>query len=341
MSQHSFGRLLSGPREVLEASYRAFQEIPVDWDLGKGAPFPRRERATTLAEPISVTGPGTFHGSSRRTLTLHPSTRPGWRFDRTDLDDCLPVRVSPENVWTTGDIVSNIVLRSGPPQNYVRMVEHIIAFKLGTPVDRVLIGIDSGDPPLFDSGSLDLLEAIERGGIQELDEPVQYWTVKETVSICHPGGSILIIHPATSERPSLDLDCAVHFPNAIGTQRIRFPLNAENVRRGAQARTNTAYRKLLFCRTLGKLFADIRNLGYTRDNILIAGRNRYVNEPRLVHNDKSLEAVWHRSVLDLVAALALVEEGRFAGRVESYKAGHRLDVECIRRLVQDDLLIEI
>ncbi|MEM7394893.1 MAG: UDP-3-O-acyl-N-acetylglucosamine deacetylase, partial [Verrucomicrobiota bacterium] len=77
---------------------------------------------------------------------------------------------------------------------------------------------------------------------------------------------------------------------------------------------------------------------YTKENLLIAGRNSYVNEPQLMHNGKSLEAVWHRSVLDLVAALALIEEGRFLGHVTSYKAGHRLDVDLVRLLYQNELL---
>jgi UDP-3-O-acyl-N-acetylglucosamine deacetylase len=95
---------------------------------------------------------------------------------------------------------------------------------------------------------------------------------------------------------------------------------------------------MLYCRTIGKLFADIRNLGYTTENILIAGRLGYYNTPRLLHEGKSLEAAWHRAALDLLAAIALIEEGQFVGRVISYKAGHALDVEMIRRLYKEKLL---
>ena len=60
-----------------------------------------------------------------------------------------------------------------------------------------------------------------------------------------------------------------------------------------------------------------------------------------MHEGKSLEAVWHRAVLDLLAAMALIEEGRFLGKITSYKAGHHLDVEAIRALYKHGLLTEM
>ena len=128
------------------------------------------------------------------------------------------------------------------------------------------------------------------------------------------------------------------FSTAIGQQRIQFPLNYKNFRHGATARTNSSASKKLYCQTVGKLFADVRNLGYTEKNVLIAGRRKYVNEPQLIHEGKSLEAVWHRAVLDLLAALALIDRGRFLGHAMSFKAGHTLDVNMVRMLYQLDLL---
>ncbi len=115
----------------------------------------------------------------------------------------------------------------------------------------------------------------------------------------------------------------------------------EAFRYGALARTNTTFLKMLFCRTVGTLFADLRNLGYTRHNILVAGRRRYFNSPRLFHEGKSLEAAWHRASLDLLAAISLIDRGRFAGRILSYKAGHTLDVQLVRELYRRELLVEV
>lgn len=341
MSIVDAGHVIVGDGGLLPHLRKEFEEIPVDWDLSDQPTEPIRAEATTIRKSVQVSGPGTFRGSDQTTITLWPSTKPGWRFQRADYPDCLPVRVSADNVWTTGDIISNIVLRSGPPFNYVRMVEHMIALRLGMPVDALTIEIDSGDPPLFNRGSMDLVDALESAGTRTLDEPVRYVTVREPVAAVQPSGGFLILEPCDPENPGLNIDCAVRFPNAIGQQRIRFPMNRDTFRQGAEARTNTSLGKMIFCRTLGKLFADIRNLGYTRDNILVAGKRNYYNDPQLIHEGKSLEAVWHRSVLDLVAALGLIAEGRFLGNVTSYRAGHRLDVELVCKLYKYDLVQEI
>lgn len=335
------GRLLAGDAAVLASSYDEFNRIPVDLDLCDQPTNPPRTQRQTIAEPVSLSGPGTFAGKSTTTITFEPTEREGWWFDRTDQPNSLPFPVAIDNVWTTGSIVSNIVLRAGNPHNYVRMVEHIIALRMGLDIDNLMIKIDSGDPPLFERGSLDLIEALERAGRQTVPGEIRFVTVKEPVTLGWAKGQFLTLAPHTEGIPKLTVDAAVNFPNAIGQQRIRFPVNFQNLQTGAEARTNTPYAKMLYCQTIGKVFADIRNLGYTDKNILIAKKNEYHNQPRLVRNGKSLEAVWHRSVLDLLAAIALIPDARFVGEITSYKAGHRLDCDLITQLYLNDLLQSI
>jgi UDP-3-O-acyl-N-acetylglucosamine deacetylase len=289
-----------------------------------------------LAERFYVSGPGTYSKGSHSTLYFEPYDREGWWFDRVDLEDQLPIRVSVRNVWTSA---RNIVLRSGNPHNYVRMVEHIIALRLGMGVDNAIIRIDTGDPPLFRVGSMPIVEGVERAGVvPDSARALTYWQVKEPVTVMGPRDSFLHIAPPEAGDIGLRIDTAIDFPTAIGQQRIQFDLSAGSFRHGAQARTNCSWITMLYCKTVGKLFADVRNLGYTSENILVAGKKRYMNEARMLVGDKSLEAVWHRSTLDLVAALSLIETGRLAGRVISYKAGHTLDVQTVTQLYLHDLL---
>lgn len=336
MASSNLGRILEGDPTQLQRSAAAFDAIPVDQDAREWDHAPITQRRTTLAGEASVTGPGTFLGRAARTLTFGPSSADGWWFDRTDQPDQLPIRVCTSNVWTTA---RNIVLRSGSPHNYMRMVEHIIALKLGMNVDNVTIRMDSGDPPLFDRSSMDLVEAFDAARIVELDDDVPLWTVREPVSIGGPGGSFLTCYPDEQGSGLLEVDCAIDFRTAIGRQRLRTIVTPETFRHGAQARTNTTFARMLFSKTVGKLFADVRNLGYTTRNILIAGRFGYFNEAKMLHDGKSLEAVWHRLMMDLVAALSLIDEGRFVGSVKSYKAGHTLDVLLLKRLYRDGFLV--
>jgi UDP-3-O-acyl-N-acetylglucosamine deacetylase len=337
MADMDYGRVLIGDEDLLRPNYDRFLNQSVDQTMLDVPPGDQEWRQTTLGRPVSATGPGTFFGNAQRTLELEPTTQSGWYFDRKDLPDSMPIPVSVHNVWT---VVRNIVLSSGSPHNYMRMVEHIIALKyMG--LDNVVIRMDSGDPPLFDRSSMDLVEAIEQGGIVTQHEPATCVTVKEPVTIVAENGGFLTLEPALPDHRRLVVDCAIDFPTAIGQQRIQIDVNRTTVRHGAAARTNTNLWMMLYCKTLGKIFADTRNLGYSLKNILVAGPRRYVNKPNLLHNGKSLEAVWHRGVLDLLAAIALIDRGRFVGSIKSYKAGHALDVEMVRALYQRDLLEDV
>ncbi|HEY5653759.1 MAG TPA: UDP-3-O-acyl-N-acetylglucosamine deacetylase [Pontiella sp.] len=336
------GTILMGDDEAIKTSYKQMNNQPVDWDLSDKDVGSLRKMQTTLANSTTISGPGTFMGKATRTITFEPTHLEGWWLDRSDLPGSLPIRVGISNVWTTGQIVSNIVLRSGNPHNYVRMVEHLISLRMGMGIDNLVIKLDAGDPPLFEQGSLDVVEALDQCGKVMLDKPVNYVTVKEPVTVGGTYGDFLTLAPPDDlDNPILTVDCAINFNTAIGQQRIIFPVCEELTRMASVARTNTSYSKVLYCATIGKLFADVRNLGYNKKNVSIASKSRYINEPRLPHDGKALEAVWHRAVLDLLAAIALIPNGQFVGRIKSYKAGHRLDCEMVKQLYLNEKLIPL
>ena len=289
----------------------------------------------TIEKESSVTGPGTFSRQQKSTLVFKPSERPGWWFKRRDLPEQLPFLATVRNVWTAH---RNIVLRCGSPHNYLRMVEHIVALRMGCGIDDVLIEVGSGDPPLFDRSSLDLVEALSAFGRRSQGQPATYVTVKEPVTIVGDRDDFVTLIPAAPGQNKLRVDCAVDFDSAIGRQRIRFDVTKETFLHGAGARTNATRRQLVYTKTIGLLFADTRNIGYTQSNILIHGRRKYVNQPGLLHNGRSLEAVWHRATLDLLAAIALIDTGRFIGTAVSYRAGHVLDTRLMTLLYLHDLL---
>lgn len=329
------GRLLVGQADGVRAAYERFHAQPIDDVRLHAGAYPYPKRQTTLRATASATGPGTFFGSAQRTLNFLPRDTEGWWIDRTDQPEQLATAVSVRSVWTTA---RNIVLRSGSPHNYLRMVEHIIALRAGLGIDNLTIGTDSGDPPLFDRGNLDLVEAVERAGIVETDLPAKFVTVKEPVTFGGGRGDFLTVLPAKPGEYGLRVDCAIDFASAIGKQRILFDVTPETFRYGSQARTNAPFSTYVFTKTVGKLFADSRHLGYTKQNILIHGKRRYLNEAKMLHEGRSLEAVWHRATLDLLAAVALIDVGRLAGTIVSFRAGHTQDVRLVTRLYLHDLL---
>lgn len=335
MYSQVYGKILSGDEESVKSSSEKFLEQAVDLEIESDPAKAFSEYQTTIDGHVSVSGPGTFSRKDQSRIVFEPSEQSGWWINRADQPDSLNIGVGVGNVWTTA---RNIVLRSGSPHNYLRMVEHIIALKVGMGLDNVLLKVNSGDPPLFDRSSMDLVEGVEDIGIIDTDKKAVYVGVKEPVTIVGNHGSFLTIFPPENGSRELYIDCAIDFKTAIGKQRIRFPVNRDTFRTGAFARTNAPLSMMLYCKTIGQLFADTRRLGYTSQNILIAGPWGYFNAPRLMYDGKSLEAVWHRSTLDLLAAIALIDKGRLAGTVISYKAGHALDVDMVAAMYREGIL---
>lgn len=333
--KYSDCRLVSGDAAAFDAARRRFNAQPVD-DIRLSDSSGWSVKRTTLSGEASVAGVGTFRGSEKRTITFAPSDRPGWWIRRTDMPEQLDTAVDIANLWTSA---RNLVLRSGSPHNYLRMVEHIIALKGGLGLDNVVIKTNSGDPPLFDASSVPLVKAVEHAGIIQTDQDATYVTVKEPLAFAGTRGDFLMFFPDDGSK-KLRLDVAINWRTIIGDQRIVFDVTPEIFKYGAYARTNATHRQYQLAKTVGWLFADTRNLGYDKDNILIHGRKRWYGEPRfpLEGTNRFLEPVWHRATLDLLAALSLTGPDRFVGTVVSYRAGHTQDCDAVRCLYRNNLL---
>ena len=339
LPSYSLGHAVFGSTAAIAAAYDRFKDQPIDERRlapSRGCPF--GSSRLTLAGEASVTDVGTFDGRRRETLVFAPSKRPGWWIRRTDQPEQLDTKVDIANLWTSAQ---NLVLRSGSPHNYLRMVEHIIALRCGLGVDDVLIKVGSGDPPLFDESSIPLVRAMDAARIVPTVDAADYVTVKEPVAFGGRRGDFLLFLPAERGERNLRIDCAITWDSVIGAQRVLFDVTPETFRYAALARTNATRRQYVLAKTVGKLFASTRNWGYNERNILIHGKHRFYTQPRFPVNGKFLEPVWHRATLDLMAAIALVGDARFVGTVVSYRAGHTLDCDAIRALRRNDLLVKV
>ena len=339
-TDYKIGRIVFGSAASINAAYEKFrvQTIDEEFLLDDGETHPYGTKRTTIEGEAPVAGVGTFEGGRKQTITFAPSEKPGWWIRRMDQPEQLDTAVDIANLWTSAQ---NLVLRSGSPHNYLRMVEHIIALKLGLGVDDVLIKVNSGDPPLFDQTSLPLVKAIEHAKIVEKKASATYVTVKEPVAFGGKRGDFLLMLPAKKGDRRLRIDCAISWNTVIGDERVVFDSSYDTFRRASLARTNATYRQYVLAKTVGKLFAATRNWGYNDRNILIHGKKKFHTEPRFPKDGKFLEPVWHRATLDLMAALSLTGPHRFAGTVVSYRAGHTLDCDAVRALYRNDLLEEI
>ncbi len=339
LPSYRIGKTVLGSADAIAAAYERFRVQPIEETRlapDRSCPFGPVRR--TLEGEAPVAGVGTFKGSCKQTLTFAPSEKPGWWIRRMDQPAQLDTFVDISNLWTSAQ---NLVLRSGSPHNYLRMVEHIIALRVGLGVDDVLLKVNSGDPPLFDQSSLPLVKAMEHAKIVDTKRESTYVTVKEPVAFGGSRGDFLLFLPAENGERNLRVDCAISWNTVIGNQRVLFDVTAETFRYASFARTNATRKQYLLAKTIGKLFAATRNWGYNDKNILIHGKRKFYTEPRFPMGEKFLEPIWHRATLDLLAAIALVGEERFIGTVVSYRAGHTLDCDAIRALKRNDLLVRV
>lgn len=339
MTSYTIGRTVFGSEAAIRAAYEKFNALPVDETrLAPTRVSPFGDFRLTLAGEAKVMDVGTFDGRASQTIVFAPSKKPGWWIRRTDLPEQLDTLVDISNLWTSAQ---NLVLRSGSPHNYLRMVEHIIALKAGLGLDDVLLKVESGDPPLFDDSSVPLVKTVDFAGIVPSEQKATYVTVKEPVAFGGSRGDFLLFLPVADGERNLRIDCAISWNTVIGNERVLFDVTPETFRYAAYARTNATHRQYVLAKTVGKLFASTRNWGYTKKNILIHGPSRYYTEPRFPVNGKFLEPVWHRATLDLMAALSLTGADRFCGTVVSYRAGHTLDCDAVRALYRNDLLVHL
>ena len=326
-------KTIFGSTAAIEAAKEQFETLKVDEER-LSSTYQYSSKQTTIEGEASVAGVGTFFGAVKQTLTFAPSKKPGWWIRRMDHPEQLDTQMDIANLWTSAQ---NLVMRSGNPHNYLRMVEHFVALKLGLGLDNVLIKVNSGDPPLFNDSSLPLIKAIEHAKMVETDKPATFVTVKEPVAFGGTRGDFLLFYPDDGSH-KLEIDCGIRWNSIIGDERIHFDVTPETFRYASLARTNCTQKQYLLASTIGKLFAATRNWGYNKKNILIHGKNKFISEPRFPVGDKFLEPVWHRATLDLMAALSLTGSDRFCGKVVSFKAGHTLDCDAVRALYRNDLL---
>ena len=347
MENITAGKILKGNPKQIQKDLSDFSKIKIDIKIPSENHKDENKnlRQKTISSNVNVSARGTFNYKKERRLNFCPSDKEGWYFKRTDIEKSDLIKVDYRHAWTTNyGGVNNIVLGSHDNKlNFIRLTEHIIALKTAMGIDNLIIETDSFDPPLFERGSIDIIEALTAAGTKELKTNKKYYKIKEKIVIGYDGRGFLMLEPPENDSvKTLTLDCAIKYSdNIMGVQRICFPVTKELFTKGAVARTNSSLKHAFLCKTIGKIFPSTSKLGYNIKNVLITGKNRYYNKPRLVENGKVLEPIWHRAVLDLLAAVALIPDGLLVGKLTSYKAGHTQDVDFIKEIYKNNMLVEI
>ena len=266
----------------------------------------------TLRKPARLSGAG-LHSGNRVKLTLLPAPAgSGIRFRRTDLDGRPEIEALVENV---ADTQRSTTLAKGNIR--IHTVEHVLAALSGFGIDNAIIELDASEPPIGDGSSAAFNEAIEKSGVEKLDNHRVLYRLVEPIEL-QAGDS----HVAAFPHDGFKISCTSTDNKNRYTQHFSLELTPDSWQREiARARTFCFYEEIehLFNNGLIK-GGSLENAVVVRDDAVLT------NEPLRYPN----EFVRHK-ILDIIGDLALVGRPLHAHIVATCP-GHEANCKLARQI---------
>lgn len=277
------------------------------------------DQQRTIAKEFTLSGRGLHTGNPVK-ITVRPSAEnTGITFVRVDLPGAPRIRVGVEAVRPDAGVPRCTTIGSG--NALIHTVEHLMSTLCGLGIDNLTIDIDANELPALDGSGLGFLQAIQKAGVVEQAAERQWIDIKEPLVVSRNGSSITIL-PDTEFKISYLLD--YRHPH-LTTQFFSTTLDQEHFAKEiAPCRT--------FCleEEANELRKNGLGMGANYENSLIVGAKGVINN-KLRFPD---EFARHK-VLDFIGDLYLL--GRpIRGNVVAVKSGHKLNLELLKRIHQQN-----
>lgn len=203
----------------------------------------------------------------------------------------------------------------------VRTIEHLLAALYAFGIAGVVVEVDADELPILDGSALPFARMIAETGIGDGGGRAEALRIIKPLTVEEKDAWVRLDPNSGDE--SLVLDYAIDYDHpAIGKSRLALPLTPEIfLAEIAPART------FGFLQDVERLHGQGLALGASFENTVVLDDTGIVNPPLRFPD----EFVRHK-LLDLTGDLALLGRPLF-GRVTAFKAGHRLHLECVRRLL--------
>ena len=276
-------------------------------------------RQTTLANEVVLTGTGVHTGAPASIVLTPAEADTGIRFVLPGhCEDGIEV---PADYRAVSNVTLCTVLSDGNGGS-VATVEHLLAALHGLCVDNVLVEIDNGEVPIMDGSAKPFVDAIDEGGIVELDAPRRFIKILKPVRV-DEGQCWGELVPYNGFRLEVEIEFDA---DIIGRQRYELDVNPGAFRQElARART------FGFMSDVERLWAAGLALGASLENTIAIGDDRIINREGLRYAD---EFVRHKT-LDAIGDLALAG-APILGAFRSRRGGHRLNNLVLKALFADD-----
>ena len=272
----------------------------------------------TICKPVSLSGPGLFHGKPA-TLTFKPAgPNHGVRFVRTDLGGIeIPalvthvVRRPRRTALKTGEAI-------------VETCEHCLSAVAGLGIDNLLIEIDAPEVPAMDGSAKPFLDALTEAGIEESDQPRRVLVVTEPVVVKQDGAMVAAMPCDNEDDTQLLYELDYGQDNPLGRQTHQFNFsNGNYAHEIAPSRTYILEHEARALREAGI------GTHLNEDDVLVIGNDGPLGSNALRFDD---EPARHK-LLDLIGDLYLLG-CPIKGRVIAHKSGHAMNHQLVRQLIK-------
>lgn len=292
----------------------------------------------TIGKEISLTGVG-LHTGKEVTITFKPAPENhGYTFVRVDLEGHPVIEADANYVVNTqrGTNLEKLGVK-------IQTSEHVLAALVGMEVDNCIIELNASEPPIMDGSSKFFVEAIEKAGIVEQDEPREEYIIKEVISYAdEESGSEITIIPSDEYQVTTMVDFGT---KVLGTQNASLKHLSDFKSEISDARTFSFLHEIEMLLEHGLIKGgDLNNAIVYVDKELSPSTMEKLREafkkdeisvkPNGILDNLTLhypnEAARHK-LLDVIGDLALIGT-RVRGKVIANKPGHYINTQFAKKL---------
>lgn len=276
----------------------------------------------TISKEASFTGLG-LHTGKKITLTLKPAKEDfGIRFKRADLENAPLLHATADTVTATEN---NTTIGSNPFT--IHTVEHLLSAVYGLGINNILIEVDGPEIPIMDGSGSSFVFLLKETGVSSQNSPKNILVVKKEVKV-----QVGDIWATISPSENLVIDTTIVFSHPlIKTQKRVFEFSCENfINEISRARTFGMLRDVDYLKRKGLI------KGGSLDNAIVLDDFKVVNPDGLRFED---EFVRHK-ILDTIGDITLLGH-EIAGKITTYKSGHKLHNLLCRELLNDKDAFEL
>jgi UDP-3-O-[3-hydroxymyristoyl] N-acetylglucosamine deacetylase len=268
---------------------------------------------TTIKKEVNCSGIG-LHSGKRVNIRLLPaSSNSGIIFKRTDLNNTT-IPIDTKNLGNF-DCATTLCCND----IFINTVEHFLASLYGLGIDNLIIEIDSDELPIMDGSAAPFIYLLHEAGLKSLQSKRLYLRILKPVKVSENGSNIVIFPSDTFK-----ITYTIEFNHPlIKRQTYSLEINEKNFcEEIAPARTFGFLREVEMLRKRGLARGgSLANAVIVSDSGLLNGGLRFRDE-----------FVRHK-ILDAIGDFSFLRN-RVLGHVVAYKAGHKLHLDLVKKILK-------